>query len=177
LKKLFFSFLSNSSGYVPQRKYQHGNRYRIETDACTTSTKATYEKGRRKEKDLLRTINSYPKTKGLNSGTVLQHFLDYYRAYHPTDYSQGGISENFRNEIILVCNIADRRPFTEGPIPGYKGYVPRVIPIGAGLGAPYKEAARKGLYRFAVETTNSMTNFPPSFDNQPLLSDYAKRSK
>lgn len=41
-------------------------------------------------------------------------------------------------------------------------------PIGVGLGSRYNEAAKKSLHRFAVETTNSMTNFPTSVDNQPL---------
>lgn len=84
------SLIRKRLGYVPQRKYQHGNRYRIETDACNTTTKATYEKGRQKTRELERTISAYPKTKSLNSGTVLQHFLDYHRAYHPTELSQRG---------------------------------------------------------------------------------------
>jgi hypothetical protein len=82
--------LPGYAGYVPQRKYQHGSRYRLETDACISTTKNTYEKGRQDTKVLQRTINSYPKTKGLNSDTVLQHFLDYHRAYHPTENSQRG---------------------------------------------------------------------------------------
>lgn len=80
----------STTGYVPQRKFQHGTRYRIETDACTSESKATYEKGRQKTRDLQRTISSYPKTKSLNSDTVLQHFLDYHRAYHPTENSTRG---------------------------------------------------------------------------------------
>jgi hypothetical protein len=73
------------SGYIPQRKHQHGNSYRIETNSCISETKATYEKGRQKKKDLQRTISTYTKTKSLNSDKVLQHFLDYHRAYHPTE--------------------------------------------------------------------------------------------
>lgn len=80
------------SGYVPQRKYQLGNRYRIETDACLSETKNTYEKGREDLKDLKRTISAYPKTQNLNSETTVKHFLDYHRAYHPLEKSQKGIS-------------------------------------------------------------------------------------
>lgn len=61
-------------------------------------------------------------------------------------------------------------------MPGYKGYIPRMIPIGVGLGSRYKEAAKKALDRFAVESTNSMTNFPTSVDNQ-TTPDYMSRSK
>ena len=62
-------------------------------------------------------------------------------------------------------------------MPGYKGYIPRMIPINVGVGSCYKEAAKKALDRFAFETTNSMTNFPTSIDNEFSTSDYAKQSK
>jgi hypothetical protein len=52
-----------------------------------------------------------------------------------------------------------------------------MIPIGVGLGSRYQEAAKKALNRFAVETTNSTTNFPTSIDNQSSLPDYTDRSK
>lgn len=91
----------NPSGYVPQRKSQHGNRYRVETDACITETKAIYEKGRQKNKDLNRTISAYPKTKSLNNETVIKHFLDYHQAYHPTENSRRG-TENISEMIIGI---------------------------------------------------------------------------
>jgi hypothetical protein len=71
----------------------------------------------------------------------------------------------------------DRRSFVEPPMPGYKGYIPRMGPIGVGLGSRYHEATKKSLNRFAVESTNSMTNFPTSVDNQPSPPDYLNRSK
>lgn len=163
-------------GYVPQRKFQHGNRYRIETDACTSETKATYENGRQKIRDLQRTIGSYPKTKSLNSDTVLRHFLDYHRAYHPTENaSRGNRQHVFGIVHILLVLLEDRRPYLEGPMPGYKGYIPRMVPIGVGLGSRYHEAAQKSLNRFAVETTNSMTNFSPSAEN--VAPDYSTHAK
>ena len=93
---LFFSCFDlqkgsyTSQGYVPQRKYQNGARYRIETDACNATTKATYEQERQKMRNLDRTISAYPKSKPLNSETVVKHVLDYHRAYHPTEISQRG---------------------------------------------------------------------------------------
>ncbi len=157
-----------SSGYVPQLKYEHGSRYRIETNASKSKTKVAYEKGRQKTRDLQRVISSYPKTKSLNSDTVLQHFLDYHRAYHPTENSSQGRSSFFEMmKMISIIFIADRRPFLEGPIPGYQGYIPRMIPIGVGLGSRYQEAAKKALNRFGIETTHSMTNFSASMDDIP----------
>jgi len=78
---------------------------------------------------------------------------------------------SFRKKIL-----ADRRAPLEGPIPGYQGYIPRMIPIGVGLGAPYRQAAQKALNRFAIETSNSTTNFSASADNDSLP-DYANRAK
>jgi hypothetical protein len=50
-------------------------------------------------------------------------------------------------------------------------------PIGVGVGSPYREAARKALNRFAVETSNSVTNFSASNDDLPSIPDYANQSK
>ncbi len=86
-----------SSGYVPQRQNEFGSRYRIETDASKAKTKAAYEKGRQKAKDLQRMISSYPKTKSINSDTVIQHFLDHHRAYYPIKNSTQGRSSFSRN--------------------------------------------------------------------------------
>ncbi|UJR08546.1 hypothetical protein I4U23_012808 [Adineta vaga] len=144
------------AGYVPQRKYQHGDRYRIETDACLGQTKNTYEQGRQDLRELKNTISAYPKTQSTNSATTVKHFLDYHRAYHPLESVQKD----------------DHRPFVEPPIPGYTGYIPRISPLGVGLGSRYHEATKKALNRFAFETSNSMTNLPISVDNQtgPLIS-------
>ncbi|CAF4621119.1 unnamed protein product [Rotaria socialis] len=58
------------------------------------------------------------------------------------------------------------RDFPDGLIPGYTG---------VGLGSRYHEATKKSLHRFAVETTNSTTNFPTTVDNQSLSPNYAAR--
>jgi hypothetical protein len=66
--------------------------------------------------------------------------------------------------------IDDRRIFAEPPIPGYKGYIPRIRPTDIGLGLRYHEATKKGLDRFAVESTYSTSNFPTTTD----VSDQSK---
>lgn len=140
--------LPGYTGYIPQRKFQIGNRYRVETDACLEGSKAAYERAKAKTKALNNTIAAYPKTDSLNSATVVKHFLDYHRSYNPNEASQR----------------TDRRPFVEPPLPGYKGFIPRIQPIDIGLGDRYHEATRKGLSRFAVETSTSTTNFPTNVD-------------
>ncbi|CAF0917529.1 unnamed protein product [Didymodactylos carnosus] len=138
--------LPGYTGYVPQRKFQHGDRYRVETDECLVNSKKEYDDAKQKINDLQRTIASYPKPLSLNNDRTVKHFLDYHRAYHP-------------NEISTT---SDRRLLTEPPIPGYQGYIPRIRPTELGLGARYHETTRKGLNRFALETQHSMTNWPIS---------------
>ncbi|CAF0782401.1 unnamed protein product [Rotaria sp. Silwood1] len=140
--------LPGYTGYIPQRKFQLGNRYRVETDSCLSGTKVAYEHAKIKSKELRNTIAGYPKTQSLNSETVVKHFLDFHRAYNPTESSQ----------------TSDRRVFVEPPMPGYKGYIPRIRPTDIGLGLRYHEATKKGLNRFALESTSLTTNFPTSID-------------
>jgi len=80
--------LPGYTGYIPQRKYQLGNRYRVEANVCLAGTKASYEQSKLQEKQLRNAIAAYPKTQSVNCETVVKHFLDYHRAYNPTKCSQ-----------------------------------------------------------------------------------------
>jgi len=80
-------------GYIPQRKYQFGTRYRVESDVCLSGTKAAYEQAKTQAKELRNTISAHPKTQNLNNGTVVKHFLDYHRAYNPIEGSQKSIGK------------------------------------------------------------------------------------
>ncbi|CAF0843115.1 unnamed protein product [Adineta steineri] len=135
-------------GYIPQRKYQLGNRYRVETNLCQSTTKAAYEQARNQAKELRNSIAGYPKPQNSNSETVVKHFLDYHRAYNPSTNPQQ----------------SDRRVFVEAPIPGYKGYIPRIGPTDIAVGLRYHEAVKKGLKHFATETTYLTSFLPPSRD-------------
>jgi len=132
------------AGYVPQWKFQHGNRFRVETDVASVSSKNSYDEHKKNYRDFQNLIQSYPKTQSLNNGTVVKHFLDYHRAHHPTEASQQ----------------EDRRSTVEPPIPGYKGYIPRLGPFNMGVGSRYHDASQTALNRFAVETSHSTTNLP-----------------
>ena len=93
----FQVFVFDELGYIPQRKFQLGNRYRVESDACLTGTKASYEQGKNRESELRKIIAAYPKTQSVNNGTVVKHFLDYHRAYNPNE-----ISQRSRNQSKLL---------------------------------------------------------------------------
>ncbi|CAF1185704.1 unnamed protein product [Adineta ricciae] len=140
--------LPGYTGYIPQRKYQLGNRYRVETNLCLSGTKSVYEKAKNQAKDLRHSIATYPKPQSVNSETVVKHYLDYHPAYHPLENAP-------RN---------DRRLFLEAPIPGYKGYIPRIRPTDTSVGLRYHEAVKKGLDRFASEITHSTTILPTQRD-------------
>jgi hypothetical protein len=84
------------SGYIPQRKYQLGNRYRVEANLCLAGTKASYEHAKNQNKKLRNIIAGYPKTQSVNSGTTVKHFLDFHRAYNPTEGSQQSITKKNR---------------------------------------------------------------------------------
>lgn len=64
----------------------------------------------------------------------------------------------------MKLSIGDRRTFVEPPIPGYRGYIPRIGPTDLNLGLRYHQATKKGLNRFAVESTYLTSNFPTSTD-------------
>ncbi len=52
------------------------------------------------------------------------------------------------------------RNFTEAPIPGYRGYVPRFYTTESGLGSRYKEGTGRSFERFVneVQTHRSAIN-------------------
>jgi hypothetical protein len=90
------------SGYIPQRKYQLGNRYRVEANVCLAGTKASYDQSKTQAKELRRIIASYPKTQSVNNDTVVKHFLDYHRAYNPTEGSQQSREREEKAVLIFI---------------------------------------------------------------------------
>lgn len=70
--------------------------------------------------------------------------------------------------IFFISNRSeDRRSTVEAPIPGYKGYVPRLGPLNLGVGSRYHDASKSALNRFALETSHSTTNLPSSVVSPP----------
>ncbi len=90
------------SGYIPQRKYQLGNRYRVEADVCLAGTRAVYEHAKNQSKELRKIIAAYPKTQSVNNDTVVKHFLDYHRAYNPTEGSQQSREREEKAVLIFI---------------------------------------------------------------------------
>ena len=55
-------------------------------------------------------------------------------------------------ELFVSLFIENKRPLTEPPIPGYRGYIPRINTTEQGLGCRYNQTTKKGLEMFVRET-------------------------
>ena len=61
----------------------------------------------------------------------------------------------------------DKRPLGEPPIPGYKGYVPRIYSTEQGLGCTYNNMTKNGLNLFINEqNTHKSVQLAPININQ-----------
>ena len=52
----------------------------------------------------------------------------------------------------IISSSDDKRQLTEPPIPGYRGYIPRIKPTELGLGNRYHIATKHGFEDFVRET-------------------------
>lgn len=105
------SMVPGYTGYVPQHNFEFGSTYREGTDRAMHKTKTAYSK----RADDVEGLNEYTK-----SSTDLGPPLNYRSIgdKHPM------ISTKFMFDYYRPTN-AEKRPFSEAPIPGYDGYVPQ----------------------------------------------------
>ena len=59
----------------------------------------------------------------------------------------GVVVKEAARSVVGVC-VETRRPQTEAPIPGYRGYIPRVRTTELGLGTRYHDMTKNGLDSF-----------------------------
>ncbi len=123
---------SGYTGYIPSRKFNFSNTYRVECDNCIDSfiSEKSYKFG--KENDINSAVKSAQKHHAITTDLELKRELD-----------------NFKDSSLqfrLLKN--DKRETTEPPIPGYTGFVPRIAATDLGLGATYHETTKKGLIDF-----------------------------
>jgi len=62
--------------------------------------------------------------------------------------------------VVGVC-VETRRPQTEAPIPGYRGYIPRVRTTELGLGTRYHDMTKNGLDSFYTARYDREKNYGP----------------
>lgn len=130
--RLTESMVPGYTGYVPSRKFHFSDTYRAECDQSIDDFLTARADKQRKTDDLIeKHVKSYPRHTAI-----------------ATEGEIKGVLDNFKDNSVASSLQTDRRQFTEAPMPGYTGYVPRIKPTELGLGARYHETTEKGLNDF-----------------------------
>ncbi|KAK3576058.1 hypothetical protein CHS0354_018327 [Potamilus streckersoni] len=143
------------TGYIPRMTFRFGGTYKNDCDSCLGEFLTTRKVNDMKTVDLKQQISSYPRLTAISYDPEVRDKLNMYRDTHPS-------------KPILM---EDRRPMTEPPIPGYRGYIPRIKPTELGLGVRYHEATKNGFGNFVQETAARAVrlgkDLPQSIDRLP----------
>ncbi|OAF67610.1 hypothetical protein A3Q56_04651 [Intoshia linei] len=139
-KKYVSGIIPGYTGYVPFMPFLFGKRYRMLCQDGIHNFLKNQEKTDeiRQEIDLAQQ-EAYKKSMTRKmSDYQLKNELDYYQS----------------------CNIKSQqiKNLMEPPIPGYKGYVPRMNNTETGLGARYHEASKKSLQSFGSDQNKNKPN-------------------
>lgn len=123
------------TGYIPRWPFKFGGTYKNDCDICIDehmSNTGTYQD---KEKSLLNSMKSFPQLQAINRDPEVRDHLNTYRDTHP------------KRPTLMD----DKRTWTEPPIPGYQGYIPRIGTTELGLGGRYHVTTGRGLGAFSAE--------------------------
>ncbi|XP_064616386.1 ciliary microtubule inner protein 2B-like [Liolophura sinensis] len=148
------------TGYVPGMTFKFGNTYKEECDSCIDNLITGQRTADMKQADLRSQVASYPRLTAVSYDPHVRDYLNLYRDTHP------------RQPLMQD----DKRAFTEPPMPGYQGYIPRIRPTELGLGCRYHTATKNGLEAFSGETMRHMAKektfagFPTNSMSQDKLS-------
>ncbi|KAK3087657.1 hypothetical protein FSP39_008834 [Pinctada imbricata] len=127
------------TGYIPRMPFKFGNTYKEDCDFCIDEYMTNRKFNDTKTMDLKRQVAGYPRLTAISHDPEVRDKLNLYRDTHP-------------NRPILMD---DKRALTEPPVPGYRGYIPRIKTTEMGLGARYNRTTKRGLEMFAQETAAS----------------------
>lgn len=119
------------TGYIPRWPFKFGSTYREECDVCLDEHFGNVYRQAAKEEDMKRSFGSFPHLQPINGDPEVKNHLN--------TYSDGLLRANQK---------ADKRTSVEPPIPGYKGFVPRIYTTELGLGCRYHDMTRNGLESF-----------------------------
>lgn len=136
--RLTESMIPGYTGYIPSRKFDFSDTYKVECDSCIDNFLTNKKEKLEKNSNLMNQVHAQPKYRQISSDQEVKHLLDNYADNHPKS-----------------SKLSDKREFTEPPIPGYTGFIPRIVPTDLGLGARYNQTTLKGLNRFKNEFTKN----------------------
>lgn len=130
--KLTESMISGYTGYIPSRKFQFSNNYRVECDSCIGDFVTSRNEKFMKNNDIMNHVMNAPKLARITSDIDLKREVDNFK------------DRNAKYNVLKN----DKRETTEPPIPGYTGFIPRIGPTELGLGATYHNTTERGLNDF-----------------------------
>jgi hypothetical protein len=124
------------TGYIPRIPFKFGDTYKVDCDYCIDDHLSNMDKYRSKEGSLMSSTNNLPRLQAQARDPGVRNHLNTYRDTHPS----------------RPIKMDDKRTPTEPPMPGYRGYIPRIGNTELGLGARYHEITKQGLQTFWNET-------------------------
>lgn len=143
------------TGYIPRMPFKFGDTYKVDCDYCIDDHLSNVGKYRAKEGELRSSFRSQnPLSPQAKDPDVKDH-LNTYRDTHPS------------RPVMM----ADQRKSTEPPIPGYRGYIPRINTTEMGLGGRYHETTKEGLESFWSQT-RLRKSAPINLNRNPATVDH-----
>ncbi|CAF0727319.1 unnamed protein product [Brachionus calyciflorus] len=138
--KLTESMIPGYTGYIPSRKFHFSDSYKVECDSCIDNFLTEKNSKLKKDSDILNYVHSQPKYTPIAGEQDLKEKIA------------------LKTDEALVKYQNDKRQFTEPPIPGYTGYIPKIKPTELGLGSRYHLTTEKGLNHFKRDYMRSKTS-------------------
>ncbi|XP_025114228.1 protein FAM166B-like [Pomacea canaliculata] len=123
------------TGYIPRLTFKYGNTYKRKCDDCIQEFKTNLENYEAKQDELRRQTTSCPRLTAISYDPLVRDHLNLFRDTHP----------------LRPILMEDKRPLLEPPMPGYRGFIPRISPTELSLGQRYHTGTGKCLKAFAKE--------------------------
>jgi hypothetical protein len=125
------SMVPGYTGYIPKWPFKFGSTYAEECEICLNEHFTDRHRKECQKQDLSNSLRSFPRLQSRRFDPDVKNHLNMYADH--------------------LGKKSGKRPFSEPPIPGYTGYVPRVHTTELGLGCRYQEMSKNGLESFLID--------------------------
>ncbi|XP_071946959.1 ciliary microtubule inner protein 2B-like [Antedon mediterranea] len=153
--KLTEKMVPGYMGYIPRMPFKFGNTYKEDCDVCIDDFFNNTRNHDQKIGTLKKSVSLGHRLQPVTSDKVVIRSLNQYRDRNPT------------GKILLE----DKRKFTEAPMPGYRGFIPRQSVTELGLGTRYHEMCEKSLRNFQDSTLLHRTKIKNQLQPNTTLSN------